>query len=516
MKEQLKKADVYGLVLIASALISYFIRSVWTYWQTGAVVLGGVLLVVSLVLKSAEIREGMGRRSTRFGINSATSVVLLIGVLAFVNYLGAQHQKRIDMTTEHLHSLSDQSVQVAGQVQGDLKIKAFYPGGDDPATKDLLELYSAQNNRIAVEFIDPDKQPQTAQEYQVTSYGSSPMGGGAFGTVILEMDGKNERIEKQSGVLEEDVTNALTKLVKGEKKTVYFVEGHGERPIASTDRTGYKAASNELEKANYGIKAVNLVQEGKVPDDASVVVMAGPQNEPFPQETDMLDAYLASGGAVLLLLDPSPSASLKDFARKWSIDVGDNRVLDASGVGKLFGAGPEIPLGQIYARHKITEKFNVMTFFPLARSVSPLKPPVDGITVEPLVETSERSWGEADMKSAEVSFDEKTDLAGPVPVAIVATKDAVEGKKGRLIVFGDSDFAMNSFFGTQGNGNLFTNAVKWLAQDENFISIAAKNPADRPIQMTESDGRLVSTVVVFLFPGAILAAGVFVWVKRRQ
>src|SRR5262245_61952027 len=132
MKEQLKKADVLGLVLIASALISYFIRKTWTNYQTGVAVAGAILLVISLVLKSNEIREGMGRRSTKFGINSAISVLLLIGVLALVNYLGQQHQKRFDLTTGHLYSLSDESVKVAGEVKSDIQIKAFYPGAEEP------------------------------------------------------------------------------------------------------------------------------------------------------------------------------------------------------------------------------------------------------------------------------------------------------------------------------------------------------------------------------------------------
>src|SRR5688572_21963386 len=236
MKEQLKKADLFGLVLIASALISYWIRSVWTVYQWIAVGVGAALVVISLILKSSDIRTGLGRRSTKFGINSAVSVLLFVGILAFVNYLGAQHPKRIDMTTENLNSLSDQSVQVAGQVAEDLKIRAFYPGGDDPQIRELLGLYSHQNNKISVEFIDPDKQPTLAQQSQVTVYGQfdNPMTGQSlrFGTLILEMGGKTERIEKQSAVSEEDLTNALMKIIKNKKKTIYFTEDHGEKPIS--------------------------------------------------------------------------------------------------------------------------------------------------------------------------------------------------------------------------------------------------------------------------------------------
>ena len=107
MKEQLKKADILGFAVIAAALISYSIRSVWSMYQTIAASLGVLLVVASFVVKFGEIRTTFGRRSTRFGINSAASVVLLVGILAFVNYLGAQHVKRVDMTTEKIYSLSD-------------------------------------------------------------------------------------------------------------------------------------------------------------------------------------------------------------------------------------------------------------------------------------------------------------------------------------------------------------------------------------------------------------------------
>jgi ABC-type uncharacterized transport system involved in gliding motility auxiliary subunit len=521
MKEHLKKADLLGYAIIAAALISYSIRSIWSPYQTIAVVLGAVLVVASTAVKFRDIRTTLGGRSAKFGINSATSVLLLLGILAFVNYLGAQHTKRVDLTTEKIYSLSDQSVAVAQQVSGDLQIKAFYLGGDYTPTRDLLNLYRDRNNRISFEFIDPDKQPQVAQQYAVTAYGEyqNPMSGESFryGTLVLEMAGKTERVEKQTEPLrEEDVTNALMKIVKGERKTIYFTVGHGEKDIASVERTGYGTAKSNLEKENYVVKTVNLVMEGKVPDDASVVVMAGPTSEPFQNELDLLDGYLNKGGSVLVLLDPSPSASLADLMKKWSIDVGTNFVVDASGVGRLFGAGPTIPLVTNYSTHKITERFNVMSFFPLVRSVVPATTPASGLTVERLLSSNERSWGETDMKSPEASMDESADLKGPVSLAVVATKDLGENKKARLVVFGDSDFASNGFSGTQGNGNLFMNSVSWLAQDESFISIRPKDPTDRRLTLTEAQSRMVSYISVVLLPISILIAGISVWMNRRK
>src|SRR5262245_31621649 len=130
MRKFLRQGDIAGLVLILLTLGIYRIRGVWEIYQWIVVVLAAALIVASLAIKSGEIKAGLGRRSTKFGINSATSVLLIVGVLALVNYLGAQHQKRFDVTTTRLFSLSDESVNVSRQVNQDLYIKAFYPGGE--------------------------------------------------------------------------------------------------------------------------------------------------------------------------------------------------------------------------------------------------------------------------------------------------------------------------------------------------------------------------------------------------
>jgi ABC-type uncharacterized transport system involved in gliding motility auxiliary subunit len=464
----------------------------------------------------------MGRRSTKFGINSGISILILVGLLGLVNYLAGRHQTRFDTTTERLYSLGDESVKVLAGLQQDIRIKAFYLGGNEPEVQSLLDLYANQSGRIKVEFIDPDKNPQAAQQYQVTMYDqvTNPMTGREqkFGTIILDAgENKIERIEKQrEAPTENDVTNALMKLSKAETKTVYFVEGHGEKAIDSGERAGYQVADGALTRDGYKVSKLHLAREEKVPADASVVIVAGPVTEPFPEEMNKLDAYLNAGGSVLLMLDPPPAASLKEFTEKWSVSVGNNRVIDVSGVRQLFGRGADTTVVMNYRPHQIVEGFKLMTFFPSVRSVSPSETPVAGLTAEPLIESAAESWGESDLKSNEVGFDEKVDVKGPVPIATVATKDAADGKKARLLIFGDSDFAINANFSNQGNGNLFTNLVKWLARDENLISIKAKDPTDRPITMTESGGRTVGIVVVILLPAAALFSGVAVWARRRK
>jgi ABC-type uncharacterized transport system involved in gliding motility auxiliary subunit len=88
--------------------------------------------------------------------------------------------------------------------------------------------------------------------------------------------------------------------------------------------------------------------------------------------------------------------------------------------------------------------------------------------------------------------------------------------RARMVVVGDSDFAVNSYFRAQGNGNLFLNMVSWLAQDEDLIAIRPKPPEDRRVILSQSQQRWLMYLTVFVLPGAVLVAGISVWQRRRR
>jgi ABC-type uncharacterized transport system involved in gliding motility auxiliary subunit len=199
----------------------------------------------------------------------------------------------------------------------------------------------------------------------------------------------------------------------------------------------------------------------------------------------------------------------------WSVAAGEDFVVDVSGIGQRLGAGPEIPVVSDYAAHPITEDFGLMTIFPMVRSLR-TEPGDPGLTVTAFLSTSARSWGETELDSTEVGFGEGEDTPGPVTIGVALERAAAEDGAARLVVVGDSDFATNAFFGLQGNGDLFLNAVRWLAADEDFIAIRPKEPQDRPLTLTESQARTSFYVSMILFPLAILVAGVTVWVRRRK
>jgi ABC-type uncharacterized transport system involved in gliding motility auxiliary subunit len=527
MNKYLQKLDTLGLLLVVGAGIYYSVTNLWNRWTLSLAIAGGLLIIVGLAANYRQILATLGKRSTKYASNYVVSVMLVAALACGFNYLGQRHVKRFDLTAVGRFTLAPQTVQVLEKLNKTLEIKAFFPGGEYQPLRELLASLRAQSRQIRYEFIDPDKQPEQAKAYNVTVYGSSsnPFSGSQmkFGTVVLLYEGRQEKIEKRyEEVREEDFTNAVIKVMRSEAKKIYFVQGHGEKDPSDTERAGYSVAKKGLEDQGFKVETVNLVNEGKVPPDARVLILAGPKTEPFPQELQYLTDFLNQGGSALAMVDPSPAASLETFLKGWGVTADNDVILDVSGAGRLMGAGPSIPLAMNYETHKITDRFRLMTFFPMCRSVGPAKETVSGVTVESLFKSNANSWGETNLKSPEAQFDEKADLKGPLSMAVAVTKEvkaATEKEpaaKARMVVVGDSDFAVNSYFGSQGNGDLFLNMASWLAGDEDLISIRPKPPEDRQVTMSQSQQNMLRLLDIFVLPGIVLVIGIAVWTRRRR
>jgi ABC-type uncharacterized transport system involved in gliding motility auxiliary subunit len=231
---------------------------------------------------------------------------------------------------------------------------------------------------------------------------------------------------------------------------------------------------------------------------------------------------------LLVLLDPE-LPDLQNLLGKWGFDIGNNTIVDVSPVGQLFGAGYGSPLIANYETHEITEDFNLMTIFHLARSVTPAVEPESGLTVKSLAFTTDfpGSWGETHLSDEEINFDEGKDLKGPISLAAVAEKDfqsepdttniaeSAKQLKTRIAVFGDSDFITNAYFHFQGNGDLFLNVINWLAEQGDLISIRAREADDNRISLTAQQSQVIFWIGVVLLPISILIAGIVIYVQRK-
>jgi ABC-type uncharacterized transport system involved in gliding motility auxiliary subunit len=498
-----------GLFALAAAVIQPFaLPNQGRFWRP-LVATGIVLVVLSSLPWLAGARRKLGARTMSYGLNAVVSILLVLGVVGFVEALSARHSARLDLTENKRRSLSPQTVSVLRGLKTDVNVVGFFRS-DQPGKRvaeDLFKQYAGvAGKKLTWKIVDPDSDPALARRYGIESYG----------TIVLETKTRSEKVLDAE---EEKLTNGLVKVTREGKRTVYVVQGHGEHEIGNTDRPGFSEAKGALEKSNYDVKPLVLARATTLPDDAAVVVIPGPRTDFFPPEIDALDGYLGKGGKVLAMVDPPFPAKMQDgaikrFLARWGVDLGDNLVVELSPIGRLFGIGPEVPIIQQYEPHPITRDLaGITTLFPLTRTVTPVKTLPPGVNVQPLAKTSPESWGETDRQALEqgTAKPDPQDPKGPLPVAVVVTKD-----KARIVVYGTSNLVTNQFLNVQGNRDFFLNSVSWLAEEEDQITVRPKDTKQTPIFLSAQQGRVVALLPLVVLPGVVLAGGIVALIHRRS
>ncbi|MFQ5716442.1 MAG: Gldg family protein [Nitrospinales bacterium] len=507
-------------------------------------------LVNALIFFSAnweDIRKSLTGRTAVYGANSLVVLVVCLGILVFINLLSYRHKLRADWTEQGLFTLSTQTEKIISTLPREVRLTAFFQAESQDKNKfrNLTDGYLDLTDKIKLEFIDPDTNPAISKQYGVKVYG----------TVALE-SGKNET--KIVNPNEENLTNAILNVIRDEKKKLYFLEGHDERSVDKDGDNDYSAVRKALERGGNKVEKLLLLQTGKVPDDADLLVINGPIKPILPQEQLLIRDYLNRKGAVFILVDPQSRFGMEPLLEKWGIVLRDDIIVDPR--SKLFGGDLATPVINSFAMHEITKDFKLALIFPLARSVAG-KPLENFYTLE-LLKTGPEGWSETEYGNQKVQFDkEEGDRKGPVPIAAISIKEVAEdpvkeilktnpipGNKpeekpsektdsdkpdddqkdpdddqkdkdfeagGRLVVIGDSDFASNRFFNSSGNGDFFLKVISWLVQGENQVSIKTKERENRPLHLTKFQGSFIFATSVFVLPGIILISGIWTWWKRR-
>ena len=515
-----------GAALVLAAVAIFFARPQWLQWSRWLAWGGLVCILLYTLGQWREIVKMFSGRHARLGTLSVASVLVVLAILAAINYIAARENKRWDLTTSGEYTLSPQTRKVLQGLKEPLKMTVFAREGEFPRFKERLPEYEYASDKVTVAYVDLDKRPAIARQLQIQAYN----------TIAIEYQGRIERVTSDA---EQEITNGIIKAVTGQERKIYFTQGHGEKDTANSERVGYSSILTQIGRDNYKADKVVLAQQGDVPADATVLVVAGPRTDFLQPEVDALRRYLARGGKLLLLLDPpdraetAPLANLIALAREWAVEVGNGVVVDVSGVGQLLGTDETVPVAASYPNHPIVNNFDLLTAFPLARPVSAVAGGVNNRFAQAFIETGANSWAESDIKTmltgGQIKFEEGAgDKKGPISIG-VAIAAAVEGgtaddgaKKDegpkpetRVVVMGDSDFAANLAIGITGNRDLFMNVVGWLAQQENLISIRPREAGDQRITMTSSQQTRVLLVVLLVIPALVLGNGVYSWWRRR-
>lgn len=518
-------ALLFGLLSLILQLFSGFAFAsldmpwIWANFAIGLVLLG-VALVRNLETLRERLRTGGARRAGKYGTSAVLNAALAVALVGLLAFLSTRYHKRFDWTEARSHSLTEQSRKVLDGLSEDVKVTAFFQPVAAPPARSLLERYSYASPRFQVQFVDPQARPGLVKQLGVDE---AKLGDGL---VHVALGGESVEVDE---LTEEAVTNALVKLTRREKKKVYLLTGHNERPAEGEGagaEQGFQFAKEALQNENYVVESLLLAQKGDVPEDADVVLTAGPTRPFLPEELAALSRYLERGGALLALVDPRAQTNLYDTLAGYGVELGDDVIVDR--VQGLFGR-PVSPFAAEYPAHPITAGLREPVLFHVARSVQPKQEAAPALAV--IVRTSPESWGERDLDEF---FEKGTaelgegDLRGPVPVAVAgqlelgAAPAAAEGAEAakpaqaRLVVVGDSDFATNGLILQFRNRDFFVNSVNWLLGDVEAISVRPDESRASRLQLTPRQFAQLRFLSLFVLPEAIAVIGVVVWWRRRR
>jgi len=449
------------------------------------------------------------------------AIILVIVLVVVITLLSERHYFRWDLTSTGEHTLSDKTLQVLKNIKEPVTIRAFVRVGFQEAedARKLLSAYQYEAANIHYELIDPERNPSVTRRYNVKN----------INTFILEGYGQSQTVKIAD---EEHITNALITLIESETLKVYWLTGHGERVFKGQEPGALSMLQEGLTNENYEFLEINLMQED-IPKGASLVVIAAPVKSLFPEEVTSLEKHLNRGGRIIVFLEPYNDGGLKGFLKTYGIRITDDIIVDK--LSRVMGGDYLLPMVVEYGIHDITKDFRLACLFDMARSVEPEDEQKSGLTVTALAYTSPNSWSETDRKSLDagrVQFDEQ-DRQGPVSLAAITEleppmKKVSEEKgdkktgateitgKGRLVVFGDVDFASNKRFGLAANGDFVMNTVNYLVGRENLIIIKKKHKPVEPLMLNRTQGLVVFWVPVFVIPLVVLFIGIVVWNRRRS
>lgn len=516
MKTEWRRYAPVGLIVAAVALLAALGLYIYQGAFTLAVQVSLAMIVVGLalfiLLDPDRMRVLLTGRQARYGSNALVLALAFIGILVVINYLVFQNNQRWDLTEDKQFTLAEETINALQSLPEPVTARAFYTSRTPSDTAaDLLDQFEVNGDgKFSYEIVNPDENPLAAEQAGITQ----------DGTIVMTMGERTQTVRFAS---EQELASGLLRLINPDSPSVYFLIGHGERSPEDSGEQGLSLAQRSLESKNYTVQTLNLLATNQIPEDADVIAIAGPTNPLTDGEVDMLKDFVGNGGALIVMLEPRPLTDLGDavdplaayLGSDWGVEAGENLVVDLTSQQALA------PFAASYGQHAITQPFATSTTsqFPTARSVRTAAEAPTNLSMVELVMTAQQSWAETDIEGLNeepprAAFDEGVDLPGPVSLAV-----AVENpdNQARLVVFGDSEFAVDAMFSAYANGDLLVNAVDWTVGQEDLINLTPKEQTSRVLLPPR--GATIFLLYfgsVCLLPLLALFGGLGVFLQRRR
>ncbi len=509
---------VSSIILISLGGLLIATSAVWYPFMWVMLTLGLAGFFGFLMLERKLVLDFLNAKSSRHGLSMGMVLLSAFVVLTTINFLAARYNKTFDYSLSQQFSLSEQSRKIIDALKQDLEVKYFYQEGLDGIERDRKIFARAMDPfisysvgakfRVKLEVVEMNSRPALVKEF-----GASRSSGEAF----VRYNGRINRIE---GANEQAIINAIIKSTRENTKSIYFLTGHGERTIdQSADAKAISEFARLLERNAFQVKQINLFNEGKIPEDTSVLVIAGPTQAFQSNEIALLKTYLEKGGKLLLLLENKFSAGLEPLLSILGLKLENHYVANVfnSPVGPVVDLNQPTVAVQFAADHSITKMLtqNLGAVFLQPSSLLLLQNSKD-ITTTALAKTPEAAVALAETTSSDYIGEPR---AFSLMVESVG-KLANSSKEFTAITTADVDFISNTVIHQRSNKDLALNAVSYLAGEDDLIALPPKNPSVSTLLLKEPEfSQYFKFMVVGLFlpiPLLFFILSGVLWARRRN
>jgi ABC-type uncharacterized transport system involved in gliding motility auxiliary subunit len=546
-------AGVTAIVALVLALDAAVLTKTLFHWTVLA--LAGLCLVSGLawtVLFLAGLWTPGKTPRAHGKANAVVGSIVFFFICAVLYALVQQWDREWDLTREGRRQLSEQTVQVLKNLDRDTTVTAFFVvTGDSFAdavrekTRRFLDRVQQHTDRLSVEFVDPQRHPERLQALALSEMPPA-------GLVVLTSGTRQRTIplsDVTSRLEERDFTNALINVVRDSEPNICFLTGHGE--VRLTNQEGTKGGARlgiALQRESYRVQETAIpLSNPQVAAECDVLVIFGPQSDLYPQELQAIEAFLARGGRLLIMLDPAyvlpGQDSTDEQFRPWlqqrlGVQVGSDAIVSAAtqsletllvtdfslvgATGDDAGPGTDSFRGSFSAAHPITRGLDSQMVLSAARTVELTERRPEGVVLAPLLRTTPDTWAERNLEllyKEGKTVEDADERGGPLTVAVAVTLEAPEApdrRDARVVVIGDADFATNEKMTYVGHSNFLLNTAAWLTENEDLIAIRPTGEEGEPIKLSPRQQQAIGWAATLGPLHLIILAGIVVYMRRRK
>ncbi len=466
-------------------------------------------------------------RSFRVGGYSvaATALVLAIAIATnfFVNTLPSTWTQ-IDTSSQQLFSISEQTHEIIDGLDEEVQLYwVVQSGAEDSNLSNLLDKYDGLSDKITVTKKDPNVNPTFINQY---------VSGGVYNNSVIAVCGERSRYVEYDEIFvydvsnyyydgtysidfhgEDAITSAIAYVISETLPKIYSLNGHGESAIS-------ESFSTALSKENMDMEELSLLTSEQVPEDASCLLINAPQSDISSEETELIRNYLSNGGKLFYISDPAQTkgqfSNLESLMADYGLSTTEGIVVEGN-ANNYFIQGPLYLLPNLKS-HAITDPLidgGYYVMLPIAHGISTDENLAENLTAVDLLTSSYSSYSKVAGYDLSTMEKEEGDLDGPFTLATAVSNSENESS----VIWVSSMFLLDDGVNQQvsgGNQDFFLNALAWLCNYEDNITIHSKSLNTEYLTIPNNTATILSIIVVGIIPILYLSVGIYTTVKRRR